>query len=81
MKRKTIKRFEGGPLAGIEMMKTRPARISTYLADDGETTIRVEVGDKVRSGRLAGLNLYALDSQSTDDAENRVITYKFLGGN
>jgi hypothetical protein len=78
MKRTTTLKFEGGPLAGVEMTKTRPARLSTYLADDGVTTVRSDVGDRARLGRSSVAGLYALAGRSATSLYDRVITYRFV---
>lgn len=78
MKRTTTLKFEGGPLAGVVVTKTRPARLSTYLAGDGVTTVRSDVGDRARLGRSSVASLYVLDGKSATSLNDRVITYRFI---
>lgn len=47
--------FQGGPLDGQSKIKTKVGRWPSYLADDGETLIPTNIGDRIMSrGRASG---------------------------
>lgn len=76
MKQRTIFRFEGGPRAGAEVAKTRPARISTYIDEDAET-VSVEHGDRIASKRTVG-SIYRKERIEIDQDLNRIIIYCYV---
>lgn len=44
--------FRGGPLDGQSRIKTEPGRWPSYLADDGESVVRTQEGDRwLRTGK------------------------------
>lgn len=76
MKQRTIIKFEGGPRAGVELAKTRPARVSTYI-DENADTVSVALGDRIVSARTDGA-VYRKSSIDIAPDLTRTITYVYF---